>query len=345
MADRHAALIVGPNWVGDMVMAHSLVQALTIQDPTRPIDVMATRPTAPIARRMREVRNVIEVPIRHRSLQLALRWRTARSLAGIYEQALVLPRSISSALVPWLAGIPRRTGLLGEYRYLLLNDIHKIDPSERRRTAKAFRSLAGDGPLLQPVLMVDEENQSRLCQRWALTPGQYIVLAPGAEFGAAKRWPAEHYAQFARHALDTDLLGSPTRVVIVGSPGDRDVGEAIRASAPGTINTCGETSLLDAVDLIGAAGLIVANDSGLMHVAAAVSRPVVAIFGSTLPDHTPPLSDLAVTVTRRLECAPCFKRTCPLGHTNCLTTLTWTQVLRAAREVLTRMDGTGPSPS
>jgi heptosyltransferase II len=335
VAEDRAVLIVAPAWVGDMVMAQCLFRALKAREPDTTIDVVAPPATAALARRMPEIRDAIELPVGHGGFQLATRWRIGRSLRYRYEQAYVLPGSFKSALVPWFARARRRTGYLGEQRYGLINDVRERS-GERRRTAETFQALAGPGPLLMPQLTVDAANQERLCARWGLLPGGFVAIAPGAEYGPAKRWPAAKYAQLASMSIAGQLLGSDTQIAIFGSAGDLESAREIAAEVPSAIVTCGETGLLDAVDLIGAAGLVVSNDSGLMHVAAAVGRPLVAVYGSTVPDHTPPLSDHAATVSLRLDCAPCFQRTCPLGHTRCLNDLAPERVLDAAMGLLTR---------
>jgi heptosyltransferase-2 len=212
--------------------------------------------------------------------------------------------------------------------------LRHVPEGSERRTALLFRQLAGAGAPGEPRLMVDEANRRRLCERWRLAAEGFVVLAPGAEFGPSKRWPAERFAALAGRAMDGELGGRRLAVVLVGAAGDREVCAAIRREAPGVHDLSGQTGLADAVDLLSAAALVVTNDSGLMHVAAALARPLVAIFGSTLPDHTPPLSSRAVALTRRLDCAPCFRRTCPLGHTDCLRTLAVDTVAQAAVEAL-----------
>ncbi len=336
MAEEHAVLIVAPNWVGDMVMAQCLLKALKLRDPAIPIDVIAPATTAPLVARMDEARAAIEVGLQHGRLKPAMIWRQTRKLRGRYHQAYILPGSLKSSLIPWLARIPQRTGYPGEHRYGLVNDIRPRAEEDKRNTAYMFRALADGGPLDEPRLTVDQSNQRRLCEQWSLQAGDYVVLAPGAEFGPSKRWPAEKYAALAARFIKQEEPDGSKQVIIVGGPGDREIGAEITALAPGAIDLCGRTSLLDAVDLIAGAMVAVTNDSGLMHIAAAVGAPIVAIYGSTLPDHTPPLTSRAITLTRRLECTPCFKRACPLGHMDCLNSLDVDSVENAVREVIRR---------
>ncbi len=316
MAEEPATLVIGPNWIGDMVMAQGLFKALKTADPALPIDVAAPAWAAPLLGRMPEVRSAIDLPFSHGRLHLARRIAVARSLRGRYARAYVLPGSLKSAIVPAAAGIRTRTGYRGEFRYGLLNDLRQVPPGMKRRTASLYRALAGPGEPELPSLSVDAANQEALCSKFSLVPGRFVALMPGAEFGEAKRWPAAKYAEFAER-----MTGEGLAVATFGSLRDRETGDAIAALAPAVKNLCGETRLEDAIDLLAAARLAVSNDSGLMHVAAAVGTPLVAVYGSTSPDNTPPLSARAAVVTLRLPCSPCHQKTCPLGHLACLNEL------------------------
>ena len=313
MAEQPATLVIGPNWIGDMVMAQGLFKALKRAEPSTPIDVAAPAWAAPLLARMPEVRSAIDLPFSHGRLQLRQRVAIGRSLRGRYARAYVLPGSLKSAIVPAAAGIRTRTGYRGEFRYGFLNDVRQMLPGMKRRTAVLYRALAGPGEPETPSLSVDLANQETLCGKFGFVPGRFVALMPGAEFGEAKRWPVAKYAEFAERMAAKGL-----DVAVFGSIRDRPVGEAIVALAPGVRNLCGETRLEDAVDLLAAARLAVSNDSGLMHVAAAVGTPIVAVYGSTSPDNTPPLSGRAATVSLRLPCSPCHQKVCPLGHLACL---------------------------
>lgn len=313
MAAGHAILVVGPNWVGDMVMAHTLVRALSVRFPDAPIDVLAPPASAPVAARMAEVRDVIDLPFSPHRTHFRERLALARSFRDRYASAYVLPGSWISALIPALAGIRNRTGYLRELRFGLLNRIIEMPDGQKRKTAEAYSRLAGDATLLLPQLQVDRANQERLLMEHSLVARQFVALLPGAEGGSAKRWPARQYAELARH-----LLHQGQHVILLGSPRDADTTSEIAAAAPGAIDLGGRTSLADAIDLVAAAELAVANDSGLMHVAAAVGTPIVGIYGSTSPQNTPPLTDQRALIWRGLACSPCHQRECPLGHTDCL---------------------------
>jgi heptosyltransferase-2 len=335
----HSVLIVAPAWVGDMVMAHSLVRLLQTMRPGVAIDMLAPRSSAPLGERMEGVRAVISMPLGHGDLGLSERWSLGRRLRdNQYAQAIVLPNSFKSALVPWWARVPIRTGWHGEARYGLLNDRRRLDPQRYGLMIERFMALGvgADAQLPdaypQPELRADADNAARLSAEFGLGDAGITALCPGAEFGPAKRWPAMHYAAVAaaRSALGEQVL-------LLGSPADRPACDEILAcvtraqGAQRVINLAGRTSLLDAIDLLSLADRVITNDSGLMHVACAVQRPVVAVFGSTSPAFTPPLGDKAVVVRNDLPCSPCFERTCPLGHLNCLVRLLPEQVLAEIR--------------
>jgi len=302
-------LVVAPNWIGDALMAQPLLGRLRARDSSAAIDVLAPDWVAPVARRMPEVSEVIAAPLRHGELQLAERRRLARELKSrAYEQAFVLPNTWKSALIPFFAGIPRRTGYVGELRYGLLNDARK---TARVPMAEHYARLAGEGPTPQPRLRVSPEEIEPVKRRFGIE-GAYAALCPGAEYGPAKRWP--YFAELAGRL--------PLPAVLLGSPGD-----AAAAANVGGTNLVGRTSLDDAVVLLAGAAFVVSNDSGLMHVAAALGRPQLALFGSSSPERTPPQSAAARVLWLRVECSPCYQRECPLGHFRCMREMTVEMVL------------------
>jgi len=325
-------LVVAPSWIGDTIIAQPLLSRLHEKHADLELDVLAARWSAPLLARMKEVREVIDSPFGHGELKLAERWQLGRQLkTRHYDEAIVLPNSLKSALIPFFAGIARRTGYTGESRYGLINNRHQLDTEKHPRLVDRYVELA-DAPaattLPRPQLQSSPEQQRSARQALGLPlTGAPIVFCPGAEYGAAKRWPARHFAALAQ------LVGrSDDPVWLVGSPKDAAVGEKIaQLSAGAAINLCGRTTLEQALDLIAAARQVVCNDSGLMHVAAALARPLVAVFGSSSFNYTPPISPLAQIVSLELECSPCFRRECPLGHLNCLNELTPERVLSAMR--------------
>lgn len=330
-------LIVGPAWVGDMVMAQSLYMLIREREPDAAIDVLAPSWSLPLLQRMPEVRRAIEVPVGHGQFGLSVRWRIGRALrAERYDRAIVLPRSLKAALIPYLAGARRRTGYLGELRYGLLNDIRPLDKTALPRVIDRYHFLALDGEPLpaqspQPRLTVDSENQQRVLQQLGLHAHREIVaLMPGAEYGPAKQWPLHYYGELAAR-----LVAQGFQVWVFGSHKDRAAAEAImNIAGAGVSNLCGRTQLVDVVDLLALATVAVSNDSGLMHVAAAVGTPLVAIYGSSTPNYTPPLTARAEVIWQALECSPCFKRQCPLGHTDCLNGISVTTVEQHLQRLL-----------
>jgi len=320
---KERILIVGPSWVGDMIMAQSLFKLLKQRQPGCAIDVLAPPWSLPVIERMPEVRRGIAVNVAHGEFGFGKRRKLARELqANRYDQAIVLPRSFKSALIPWLAGIPLRTGFRGETRYGLINDMRVLDKKRLDQTVKRFIALGLDngdhpGEPPQPVLRVSPENQQDALTTFELQRDRPVVaLMPGAEYGPAKCWPLDSYAALARLLQDAGYA-----VWIMGSANDEAAGEAI-ARASHAINLCGRTSLEDVIDLLACCTDAVSNDSGLMHVAAAVGIRVHAIYGSSTPDYTPPLTPKSVIHDLRLDCSPCFKRECPLGHLKCLKDIT-----------------------
>jgi heptosyltransferase II len=307
-------LVVAPNWIGDALMAQPLF--IRLKESGATLHVLAPDWVAPVARRMPEVDEVIAVPFRHGALNLGSRWRLARALARRgYDRAIVLPNSWKSALVPFLAGIPRRAGYLGELRYGLLNSTL---PNTKSPMPLHYARLAGSEPthpLPQPRLTVSESEVVETRRSFGID-ARYAVLCPGAEYGPAKRWP--YFKELA------ERIGMP--VVILGSRNDRQAAAGIHGK-----DLAGRTTLDEAIELIAGAAVVVSNDSGLMHVAAALRRPQVALFGSSSPEHTPPASANARVLWLRLECSPCYARECPLGHFRCMKEMGVEQVLAETR--------------
>ncbi len=319
MTTEDATLIVGPSWVGDTVMAQCLFSALKRQAPRSAIDVLAPEWARPVLARMPEVRRAITQTFGHGEFALRQRMALGAGLRGGYARSFVLPGSWKSAIVPWAAGIERRCGYLREWRYGLLNDIRILPETRRRVTAMAFQALADpavltdSGRLKEPRLSTDPQNLTALLSRYGLAEKGYAALAPGAEFGAAKRWPVRHWVTLCHR-----LSGAGLRPVLLGSRGDRVITGQIGSRCPDALDLAGETRLEDAIDLLSGCRVAVTNDSGLMHIAAAVGVAVVAIYGSSAPRDTPPLSRSARVVTLDLACSPCRARNCPLGHLDCL---------------------------
>ena len=327
------SLVIAPQWIGDAVMTEPLLRRLKAHGER--LTVGALPWVAPVYRAMAQVAEVIEFPFAHGGLQFKARRSIARQIEGRFDTAYVCPNSLKSALLPFLASIPKRVGYLGEARVGLLTHRLKNPPKSKRPPMVAFYSaLSGDADLSgdRPELHLDATVVDEALAAWGLCRGGYHVLAPGAEYGPAKRWPAGHFAELARR------LNLP--VVLLGSGKEFDLCEEIAAPVNAEqlgkcLNLAGQTSLLQAFSVIAAARSMVSNDSGLMHVAAAFGVHQVALFGSSSPLHTPPLNDQATVLWLKnqpayqpaLDCAPCFERVCPLGHTRCLVDISALNVL------------------
>jgi heptosyltransferase-2 len=294
--------------------------------------MVAPHATAPLAFRMPGVTNCWTLESGHGQLNLGERRSLGRRLAAErYDEAIVLPNSFKSALVPFWARIPKRTGWRGESRLVVLNDRRRLDQARYPLMVERFMALGlAPGadlprPYPQPRLEADPVRASVLVAELGLDAADVTALCPGAEYGPAKRWPPRYYAEVARHEVTAGR-----QVWLLGSPGDAGAcAEIANLVQEGVVNLAGRTSLLDALDLLSLAGRVVCNDSGLMHLACAAGVPVVAVYGSTSPDFTPPLSEDARVIRHPVPCSPCFRRECPLGHLDCLEKLTPEQVIAA----------------
>ncbi len=313
-----------------MVMAQALFRFLKQREPARDLDVLAPAWSLPIVARMPEIRAGIAAETAHGEIGLGTRRRIARDMrtAG-YDRAIVLPRSFKAALIPWFARIPVRTGFRGETRYFLVNDMRPFDRNVLDQTVKRFVALglergeALPGVLPFPALDVSASNQTRCLAEYELsTDRPVIAMMPGAEYGPAKCWPLENFAGLAAR-LDAEGYA----VWVLGSDKDRPAGETIAAGSR-AVNLCGRTSLEDVIDVLAACEQAVSNDSGLMHIAAAVGIHVHGIFGSSSPKFTPPLTKSREIHEISLDCRPCFKRECPLVHLNCLKGISIDSVLQ-----------------
>lgn len=328
------SLVIAPQWIGDAVMAEPLLAALAARGER--LSVAALPWVAPVLRAMPQVSEIIELPFAHGRLDWAARKHLAARLRGRFERAYVLPNSIKSALVPWLARIPTRVGYHGEGRWLLLNE-RVPNPTQERPPMVAFYGALAGGVAAdaRPRLTLPDARLSGALARAKVRRGAYWVFAPGAEYGPAKRWPTEHFAALARQLYAQSLQP----VLLLGSGKDGPVCDEISLLAPGACHImAGKTTLDEAMALIAGARGMVSNDSGLMHVAAGFDVPQAAVFGSTSPEHTPPHSPRSRVVWLKgeigLDCMPCFDRECRFGHYRCLTEVTPERVGAALREVL-----------
>lgn len=350
-------LIVAPSWIGDTLLAQPLLTRLKQANPAARIDVLAPSWSAALLGRMDEVDRVIDNPFAHGEFNFWRRRALGKHLAQeAYDSAYVLPNSWKSALLPFFANIPQRIGYQGEARWGLLNRRHRLDTVAHPQLVQRYAALAGPltdtspAALPRPTLRSTAAQQRHVRESLGLPLDTApVIFCPGAEYGPAKRWPVEHFAALARliagrpdvlragplpevGAGETALLPP---VWIVSSAKDKEVGDQIATLAQGAaLNLCGRSSLEQAVDLLASARAVVSNDSGLMHVAAALDKPLIALYGSSSPEYTPPCSPQARILTRHLPCSPCFKRECPLGHFDCLQGLAPERVLAELLSVL-----------
>ena len=328
----HSILIIAPNWIGDAVMTQPLLAALKKQYPESHIDVLASTWVAPVYRACSEVNQVIEAKFAHKQLQWGLRKQLAKELAiKKYQACFVLPNSFKSALIPWLANIPFRVGYRGELRFglinLSLNNPSKVNRPPMVEHYLALSQLLSDEQISSPFKNITPQlNVSNAAKQSVETklsaakinPATLYILCPGAEYGPTKRWPTTHFADLAQRLIASN---PSNQIVLLGGKGDHALAQEITSKAKQNAhihNWCGDTPLDEAIALIGMSKAVVSNDSGLMHIAAALKTPQVAIFGSSDPAHTPPLSDKAKVIWLNLPCSPCHKRECPLGHLKCL---------------------------
>lgn len=331
-------LIVAPSWVGDMVMAQTLFKLLKQHSPNSHIDVLAPGWTRPLLERMPEVDDTLDLPFGHGQIRLNARHQLGVQLRSkYYDHAILLPNSFKSALVPFWARIPRRTGWLGEMRWGLLNDVRILNKKALPLMIQRFAALAFAAnealpqDLPYPSFQVSEHGVNTALDQHQLHDSQgqpILALCPGAEFGPSKRWPASYFAQIAKHYLQQGWS-----VWLFGSAKDQAFSLEIQAlTSHGCVDLVGKTALSEAVDLLSLSRAVVTNDSGLMHIAAALQKPLVALYGSTSPQVTPPLFTKARILSTGIECRPCFKRECPVLHHKCMQDLLPGRVLQALAE-------------
>lgn len=338
-SEKSRLLVIAPNWIGDAIMAQPLLQILREQNPEAQIDVMAAKWVAPVMQAMSEVDTVLESTIRHGSIKIRDYWRHAQEIKKQdYCAVYVLPNSIKYALLAWLAGIKKRIGYRGETRYGLINVMHhdcKINP---RPMTDFYAALAipphksVSTTLPRPRLNVSTTSVEQVFKKFGLSNKlPVIVFAPGAEFGSAKRWPESYFAELARKILG---FNPQAQLVILGGPNDKETCQQIHAQVPDAYNLVGNTSLEQAIGLLSGANAIVSNDSGLLHIASALNRPTLAIYGPTDPKHAPSHSDKKISITLNLPCAPCKQKECPLEHKECMTKISPDMVWQSLIQIL-----------
>ena len=310
-------LIIPQNWLGDIVMSQTLLKKVKSENPNTVIDILVNSTFKSLVERMPEINKAVILDSGHKELGLLKRLNLARRIKGNYDQSIVLSRSIKSALIPYFAKIPIRTGELGESRYILINDLKKFTKEDRRKTAFRYVSMFSKKEEVldekyYPSLQSDPENIEILSDKYKLNLDKKIIIfAPGAAFGPSKMWPVEKFKELGEK-LNKDFF-----ILILGSNNEKNIGDKI-VTNKNMINLCGETTITDAVDLIHISEFCVSNDSGLMHLASATNTKSISIYGATSPELTPPLTSNKEIHYRGISCSPCFEKKCKYGHYNCL---------------------------
>ena len=310
-------LIIPQNWLGDVVMSQTLLKKVKSENPNAIIDILVNSTFIDLVERMPEVNRAIVLDCGHKELGFFKRLSLAKKIRGDYDQSIVLSRSIKSALIPYMAKIPIRTGELGESRYILINDLRKFTKEDRRKTAFRYVSMfSKEEEVLDkkfyPSLKLDSKNIKILSDKYKINlKKKIIIFAPGAAFGQSKMWPVERFKELGQK-LNKDFL-----ILILGSENEKKIGDKI-VSNKNMINLCGKTSIAEATDLMHISEFCVSNDSGLMHLASATSTKSISIYGATSPELTPPLTNNKEIHYKGLPCSPCFEKICKYGHYNCL---------------------------
>ena len=310
-------LIICPNWIGDIIMSQSLLKELKNQEPDTLIDVLGPSWSLEITSRMTEVNKQIIFENRHKKLDFWKRIFFAKKLKKEnYHLAIILPLSLKSALIPFIAGIPLRRAYLGESRFFLINQC--IKKKELRRVDE-YLNLASfpykKHSLNFPSLSVNKSSAQKLKKKYLSQSKEALILCPGAAKGPSKQWPAHYFAEIATYYANKNY-----EIIILGSKADLEISNAIQKFSNNIcVNLCGKTSLNETCDILSLAKIVISNDSGLMHLSAALQIPQVAIYGSTSPKKNPPLNTKSETIYLNMQCSPCEKRTCPYHHYDCLT--------------------------
>jgi heptosyltransferase II len=333
--DCSPILIVPYMWIGDFVRCHSVVRLLRDRLPDRPVDMLATSVCAPLADYMPGVRQAVVADLPRGRLGLSQQAMLVSRLKHEgYGTALIMPRTWKSALAPFFAGIPERTGFVGEGRFLLLNDLRRGERKLPRMVDRCAALALPPGAKLPaewpaPKLNVPPaEIALWRSGRGVAADRRVVALAPGA-VGPSKRWPGAAYGALARR-----LLADGVAVWVLGGPNEKPLAQEIVSGTPARDMT--GLDLRDAIVGLAAASAAVSNDSGLLHVAAALGTPAIGIFGPTDPWHWAPLNPLAATIktTSELDCQPCHKPVCRLGHHRCMEEIPADTVFAAAQQAL-----------
>lgn len=347
-------LIIGPSWIGDMIMANALFRLLKANQADCIIDVLAPEWSHAVIHRMPEVRQALIMPLKHGAFNLLTRYKLGQLFKEEhYDQAIVLPNSWKSALIPFFAHIPKRIGWKGEWRYGLLNDVRVLNPKNYSRMIERYLALGLPSSFqsdfllkkdyffnkYMPCLTVNKRELDLAIHKYAINLNKpLLILCPGAQYGGSKRWPEHYFASLAKYYLEKDW-----QVAILGGKGEIHLAKKILNQLSRELNPLNKlacffdltlTTLAEAIDIMSLAKVVVSNDSGLMHMASALNKPIIAIYGSSPPDFAPPLGDKTKILSKNLSCKPCFKRECPLGHLQCLNSIKPEEVIHSINELI-----------
>jgi heptosyltransferase-2 len=305
-------LIIAPAWIGDLVMSSVLIKALK-NNQNNSIDILVNSNLISLANLIPGIRKVIASETEHGKLSLIYRIKKGLSLRSEqYNECYILTNSFKSAIIPLIARIKKRISYLGEYRYGLINIIKQ--PIERNLgMVNRYLNLIDQkySDVANPVFNINTNKES-VFNKFKFE-GKYIVFCPDAEYGPAKRWPTDKWLDLATE------LSQHYKVIIVGL--DISISEEFKPlESDKIINLIGKTNLVEVMKIIALSEGVISNDSGLMHVSASLDKKIIALYGSSSPTYTPPLisKEKREIIYKNLDCSPCFKRVCPLGHTKCL---------------------------
>jgi len=334
-ADTRPILIIPYMWIGDFVRGHTVVRVLKARWPNRPVDLLVTSLCAPLVDYMPGVRAGIVWDLPRSRLAVAKQWGLATQLrARNYATALVLPRTWKAAIAPALASIPERVGFFGEARFGLINRMRWGEKALPRFIDKNAALALPDGAALPPEwpvpqLAVPPDDAGRWRQANGLGTGPAVALAPGS-VGASKRWT--YYPEAARLLAERGF-----EVWVVGGPGEKALAQEIVAAGGPRIRDLTGTDLRNGVLAMAAASVAISNDSGLMHIAAAIGTPTMGIFGPTSPYLWAPLNGLAATVQQtrsQLACQPCQRTVCTMNDHRCMRDISAGEVVDTVQRIL-----------
>ncbi len=320
-------LIVAPAWIGDLIMSAAFIKALQNKQACS-IDILVNSNLVHIANLIPGIRKVIPSETQHGKLSLSYRIKLGLNLRSEnYDECYILTNSYKSALIPFIAKIQKRISYLGEFRYGLINIIKK--PVDRKLgMVNRYLNLIDQKHTskISPVLNINPKKEF-IFERFKLND-KYLVFCPDAEYGSAKRWPTEKWLDLAIE------LSKHHHIVIVGL--DKKIGNEFDNIKSNEItNLIGRTNLIEVIEIIACSEGVVSNDSGLMHVSASLERKTIALYGSSSPTYTPPLISKKKRdiIYKDLDCSPCFKRVCPLGHKKCLNDIQVEEVKESATKL------------